>query len=142
MKLSLKSRLLAFSAALVISVSALGALNPGAAKAAGGWTWIASGYNSTLVACNTSESGPYGPVWYVHMWLIEGSGYTSQASVNVTRNGSVVNHIDMYAGPGQWTPGTIAASKLYPDVISGSVSFRINTGVTFSVPAANISSCN
>ncbi len=114
---------------------------PTTAKAASGWTTLEGSSSSYLLACKYYETGGYGPVWRVHMLLANGSTSVNVASVKVTRYGNTVGAISMYATPGQWVFNDIYASQLFPDLVTGGVSFFPQSGTGFANYASTIGYC-
>jgi hypothetical protein len=127
----------------------------GEAKAQAAWTTLGSGQGGVFLACKTSESGGYGPVWKITLVLATAQGGPQAAArftvLRPTPYGGpgTVAQVNLAASGGAWDVRTIYASQLgayiggrwYPDRYSYAISFYPQTGSTGSGTFPPMANC-
>ena len=125
------------------------------ARAEASWTTLESGFGGVFLACKTSESGGYGPVWKVTLVLATAQGGPQAGARFVVRRplpGGVFGHVNtanMAAAGGAWDVREIYASQLgsfwggrwHPDQYTYSASFLPQTGGSGSGTFNQIAFC-
>lgn len=112
------------------------------------WTWLHTHAGGGLAACKSAVNSPYGPLWKVHVRLINAnSNHLHNGGVSVVRgpnwtNGQVIHRWDRSVGPyGQSDIGTVYLSRILPDTLVAGFGEANGQGAGGDVGMAYIAWC-
>lgn len=112
------------------------------------WTWLHTHAGGGLAACKTPVDSPYGPLWKVHVRLINvNSNHLHNGGVKVVRgpnwsNGQVVHSWNRSVPAyGQSDIGTVYLSRILPDTLVAGFGEPNGNGAGGDVGMAYIAGC-